>query len=70
MKGKELYEQAIRKATRWNHGRTPDTGIQLIFIYNELKDKIVLNKADESFRSLENIRYIAGVAKSGRRRLA
>jgi len=44
MKGTELYEQAIRKATRWNHGRLPDTGMQLIFVYNELKDKIVIEK--------------------------
>ena len=44
MKGRELYELAIRKATRWNHGRTPDTGMQLVFVYNELRDKIVLDK--------------------------
>ena len=54
MKGRELYEQAIRKATRWNHGRTPDSGIQLIFVYNELKDKIVLNKADEIQSNMED----------------
>ena len=54
MKGRELYEEAIRKSTRWNHGRTPDSGIQLIFVYNELKDKIVLNKADEIQSNMED----------------
>jgi len=46
MRGRELYELAIRKATRWNHGRAPDSGIQLIFIYNELKDKVVLDEIE------------------------
>lgn len=46
MKGREFYDQAIEKAVRWNHGRLPDARIQLTFICNELKGKVVLDEAE------------------------
>jgi len=46
MKGREFYNQAIEKAIRWNHGMLPEARIQLTFICNELRGKVVLDDAE------------------------